>query len=223
VADSEKIDHGCAATGGHVRFGVLGPVVAHADNREITLKGPKQTALLAVLLSRPNTPIPVDTLADSLWGSRPPPSAHDGVRWHLHQLRRSLGEDRVTRTHKGYLVHVLDRDLDALEFEIDLLDATRALLDGRTDWARETLTHALWRGTPYEGPAFRCRDPRTAVRNSPDGHARRRGDPGVRSEPGARRFRGCDPPATAGNPDRPLAGSDAGEARPCPVPAGKQG
>jgi DNA-binding SARP family transcriptional activator len=137
-----------------VRFGVLGPVVAHADNREITLKGPKQIALLAVLLSRPNTPIPVDTLADSLWGSSPPPSAHDGVRWHLHQLRRSLGEpDRVTRTHKGYLMHVLDQELDALVFEVDLLNATRALLDGRTDCARETLVHALdlWRGTPYEG------------------------------------------------------------------------
>lgn len=54
---------------------MLGPVHASDDGRELRLGGPKQRALLAMLLLRANQVVSRDQLIDGLWGERPPPSA----------------------------------------------------------------------------------------------------------------------------------------------------
>jgi hypothetical protein len=58
-----------------VDFGVLGPIEVHDGHRELQLGGPKQRALLAVLLLNRNSVVSRDQLIDALWGDRPPASA----------------------------------------------------------------------------------------------------------------------------------------------------
>ena len=65
---------GCFTSRG-VDFAVLGPVAARHDGRELPLGGPKQRAVLAMLLLRANQVVSRERLIDGLWGARPPPTA----------------------------------------------------------------------------------------------------------------------------------------------------
>ena len=57
-----------------MQFGVLGPVEVRRDGHELLLGGPKQRALLAILLLHANEVVSRERLADGLWGERPPSS-----------------------------------------------------------------------------------------------------------------------------------------------------
>lgn len=71
----------------------------------IGLAGPKQRALLALLLLHASEVVSVDRLIDGLWGEEPPASAASALRVHVAQLRRilptSVAARIVTRT-PGY-------------------------------------------------------------------------------------------------------------------------
>jgi len=58
-----------------MEFAVLGPVEARIDGRVLPLCGPKQRALLVLLLLHANEAVSRDRLVDELWGERPPASA----------------------------------------------------------------------------------------------------------------------------------------------------
>jgi DNA-binding SARP family transcriptional activator len=55
-----------------VEFWVLGPLEVRIDGRPLALGGPKQRALLALLLLNGNEVVSRDRLIDSLWGERAP-------------------------------------------------------------------------------------------------------------------------------------------------------
>src|ERR1700693_4692879 len=55
-----------------MEFRILGPLEVEDDGRAIVLGGPKQRALLALLLLTPNRPVSVDPLTDALWAAEPP-------------------------------------------------------------------------------------------------------------------------------------------------------
>ena len=56
-------------------LGILGPVRAVRDGRELGLGGPKQRAVLALLLVRAGQVLPAEYLVEALWRGRPPPGA----------------------------------------------------------------------------------------------------------------------------------------------------
>ena len=58
-----------------VEFRLLGPLEAVAAGEALPLGGPKQRALLALLLIRANEVVSVDTLIEELWGESPPRTA----------------------------------------------------------------------------------------------------------------------------------------------------
>jgi DNA-binding SARP family transcriptional activator len=58
-----------------VEFRILGPLEAVAAGEAVPLGGPKQRALLALLLIHANEVVAVDTLMAELWGESPPRSA----------------------------------------------------------------------------------------------------------------------------------------------------
>jgi hypothetical protein len=59
-----------------VEFRILGPVeVLDAQGRRLALGGPKQRALLAVLLLHAGEVVGVEWLVDELWGEDPPEGA----------------------------------------------------------------------------------------------------------------------------------------------------
>src|SRR5436309_12076670 len=100
-----------------MQFRILGPLEVYDDGRPIALGGPKQRALLGVLLLHANESISTERLVDELWGDQPPARAHKLVQGYVSGLRKQLGPARVVTRSPGYLVRVEGGELDALEFD----------------------------------------------------------------------------------------------------------
>jgi YVTN family beta-propeller protein len=131
-----------------VEFAVLGPVGARRDGRELPLGGPKQRALLAILLLHANEAVSRDRLIDGLWGERPPPSAAHTLDNNVSRLRKALGDARLTTRPPGYLLHLEPDELDLDRFEQLLQRGREELARSDADEAAATLRAALalWRG-----------------------------------------------------------------------------
>ncbi|WP_066366043.1 AfsR/SARP family transcriptional regulator [Herbidospora mongoliensis] len=133
-------------------MGVLGPLTLMADDGAISLRSAKQRLLLAGLISRANTIVPVDRLCDLLWVA-PPASAKENLRLYVYQLRRALGDmECIVRHPSGYALSVRTGELDVHLFEARAAEGARALADGDPARAGELLTEALalWRGPAYD-------------------------------------------------------------------------
>ena len=72
-------------------FRILGPLEVAAATGPIRLGGRKQRAVLAILLLHANRVVPVDQLAEDLYGEDAPATAVAQVRDHVSQLRKLLG------------------------------------------------------------------------------------------------------------------------------------
>lgn len=94
------------------RFSVLGPLTGEADGRPLALGPLKQRLVLAVLLSRANTAVPVDLLTDAVWPEEPPRTARKNLQVYICTLRTLLGRDpgpeRLVHTAGGYLLRVAE-------------------------------------------------------------------------------------------------------------------
>jgi YVTN family beta-propeller protein len=143
-----------------MRYRVLGPLEVETDTGPVTLGGQKERLLLALLLTRPNHVVPVETLVAGLWGEHPPPTAAKTLQSHVVRLRRTLeparargaaGEVLITR-EPGYLLRVAPGALDAARFEELIGAARRALADHSVELAGSLLREALalWHGRAFE-------------------------------------------------------------------------
>jgi DNA-binding SARP family transcriptional activator len=98
-------------------------------------------------------PVPADTLIDALWGGVADQRAKKKLQFHVHKLRRALGEpDRVGFGADGYTLRVLPGELDAERFE-SLIDSATAIAADSPRRAAQLIREALtlWRTTPYLG------------------------------------------------------------------------
>ncbi|MFD2690834.1 BTAD domain-containing putative transcriptional regulator [Streptomyces phyllanthi] len=144
-----------------VRFAVLGAVRVWRAGVELRPAGPRQTALLGLLLVRAGQPVSVGELVDALWGRRPPVSAVNVIRRHIGALRRLLEPGLparaagrwIVRAAGGYRVAVDADTLDLLRFRRLRDEAGRAGTSGATADAVHLLTEALslWQGTAGSG------------------------------------------------------------------------
>jgi DNA-binding SARP family transcriptional activator len=141
-----------------IRFSLLGPVEAHLDGTRLPLGGPKQRAVLAMLLLNANRTVQVSQIIDGVWGADAPQRAVNTVQVYVSGLRRALDPHpaadpaaRLLTTHgTGYLLRADERSLDLLEFLSAAADGRRALAEGRAADGAARLRHALglWRGRP---------------------------------------------------------------------------
>ena len=100
-----------------LEFRILGPLEVVEHDRPLAVGGPKQRALLGVLLLHRGEVVSTDRLADELWGERPPASAAKTVQVYVSNLRKALGDGLlVTRGH-GYLLETARGQLDLDRFE----------------------------------------------------------------------------------------------------------
>jgi len=139
-----------------LEFGILGPLAAWDEGRELTLGGAKQRALLAVLLLRANEDVATARLVDELWGEQPPATAAKAVQVYVSQLRKLLGPSVVETRPTGYRLAVARDALDRERFE-DLLERGRELVaEGAEVEAVDVLRQALalWRGPPLADFAY---------------------------------------------------------------------
>jgi len=128
-----------------VEFRILGPLEVVEEGRRLTLGGPRQRALLAILLTHANEVVSSDRLIDELWRARPPRTGANALQFHVSQLRKTLGPSDVIVTQEpGYLIRVAPDELDLLRFEQLVEEARR----GPADQAARLLHDALnlWRG-----------------------------------------------------------------------------
>ncbi|MFF5260815.1 BTAD domain-containing putative transcriptional regulator [Actinomadura viridis] len=156
------------------RFAVLGPVRAWRGPAELSLGGPQQRALLAVLLLGRGRAMPVEALVDALWGDLPPARAVGTVRTYASRLRRVLETDRarpevLVAAGNGYALRTAPGMVDAEVFEARAAEAVRARAAGDPARARELLVQALdlWDGAPLPGlpgPYLQARRARLAER-----------------------------------------------------------
>jgi DNA-binding SARP family transcriptional activator len=128
-----------------MEFRILGPLEVVDRGRTLALGGPRQRALLALLLTHANNVVSSDRLIDELWGTDAPGNAANALQYHVSQLRKSLApSDAIATQDPGYVIHVTPEELDLLRFE-RLREAAK---EGEPDQALRLLREALalWRG-----------------------------------------------------------------------------
>ena len=93
------VRHEIGSPGVAHEFRVLGPLEVLVDGTPVPLGGPRQRALLALLLAQANEVVPVDRLIDGVWGDDPPETAGErpaGLRLAAAQAARQ-GHHRHAR------------------------------------------------------------------------------------------------------------------------------
>jgi len=126
-----------------VEFTLLGPVAAGSDGKQLALGGPRQRALLALLLLRANEIVSRDRLVEGLWGERAPEGARRSLDSYVSRLRAVLDSDRIVRQPPGYVIRVDEGELDLAEFRA-LIDRGRAASSqGEAAAATECFRQAL--------------------------------------------------------------------------------
>jgi YVTN family beta-propeller protein len=137
-----------------LEFRVLGPVEASADSVPLELGGPKQRAVLALLLLRANGFVSRERLIDEVWGDAPPAAARDTVKVYVGRLRRILSPNAepapVASRGGGYSLAIDPEQVDLHRFNRLAERGSNALAAGDAEGAAALLREALalWRGPP---------------------------------------------------------------------------
>jgi len=127
-------------------FRLLGPLEAEGDGGAVALGGPKQRALLALLLLEANHVVSTDRLVDALWGESPPRTAGTSLQNFVVQLRKLLGAETLVTRPPGYLLRIDPAQIDLERFRRLREDAADRAGADRARLLRCALE--LWRGAP---------------------------------------------------------------------------
>ncbi|HEY1004472.1 MAG TPA: AfsR/SARP family transcriptional regulator, partial [Streptosporangiaceae bacterium] len=136
-----------------MEFRLLGPLEVCSDSGPIVLAGPKQRAILTILLLNANQVVPRARLLAEVWEERAPGSEHS-LDVHISRLRKALspgGEgNALVRRGRGYLLCVQEGKLDLVRFEQLIAAGQQVLAQGRPAAAAALLDDGLglWRGDP---------------------------------------------------------------------------
>jgi DNA-binding SARP family transcriptional activator len=142
--------------GDGARFGILGQLEARIGDAPIMLGPLKQRIVLALLLCNANSIVPIEALAEALWGSELPRTAYKNLQVYVSTLRHLLfGDDGMARLAfriRGYQISVSAAELDVLTFTDLARRGRTALRDGQMATAARLLKAALatWRGEALE-------------------------------------------------------------------------
>jgi DNA-binding SARP family transcriptional activator/pimeloyl-ACP methyl ester carboxylesterase len=130
-----------------MRYRVLGTVSVDAADGSPTPLGDRQRAVLAALLARAGSVVPVDTLVSLVWAESPPVDPAAALHSQVSRLRRVV--PIVTRP-PGYVLPVGPDELDSARFDALVGAAATA---GSPAAAATSLGEALdlWRGPAYAG------------------------------------------------------------------------
>jgi predicted ATPase/DNA-binding SARP family transcriptional activator len=139
-----------------IYFKLLGPLEVWAGGRQLQLGGPKQRALLAILLLQANHVVSRQRLIELLWGDHTPETAENNLQVLISQLRKVLeplrasqgGEPVIATRPPGYELRAERDHVDLGRFR-HLADEAR-LARSKADW-QSAATHLrqalnLWRG-----------------------------------------------------------------------------
>ena len=136
-----------------LRVGMLGELTASYGGEQLDLGGPRQRAVLALLILARGEVVLAERLADSLWGDQPPADTAAALQSYVSHLRRRLQPGSAARSRsaviasqgRGYAVRLPSTAVDAWHFE-SLVEQAGTEADPSRICAllREALE--LWRG-----------------------------------------------------------------------------
>jgi DNA-binding SARP family transcriptional activator len=143
-----------------LEFRILGPLEVWLNGAAVRVGGPKQRALLALLLCNANRVVSRDQLIDELLSDQPAGSAEPVLHVQISRLRKALADGdpqpRLLARPPGYVLRVEDGELDWQAFEQRVTDGREALEQGDPGRAAVLLREAgsLWRGRPLADLEF---------------------------------------------------------------------
>ena len=155
--NSTPTGHPCVSTleernlaeGNAVRFQILGPVRATRGGDLLSLGGPKQRLVLALLIVDAPRTVSGSRLMDGLWGDDPPATAKKTLQGYIHHLRAVL-PDVIVTDGTGYRLDIEPVIIDAVQFS-EMVATARSLTESDPAAASRTLVDALalWNGQPF--------------------------------------------------------------------------
>ena len=139
-----------------MEFRILGPLEVRDSEGAISLGGPKQRAVLAVLLLGAGEGLSADRLIDAVWGEEAPATARKALQLYVSRLRRLLGRDRLLTEGGGYRLVVGRMELDVRRFEGLVEEGRSACMRGDPERGSALLRQALelWRGPALADLAY---------------------------------------------------------------------
>jgi DNA-binding SARP family transcriptional activator len=134
-------------------FHVLGPLEVRRDDQPIALGGPKQRAVLAVLLLEAGRVVPASSLIEHVWGPDGADGASASLQVYVSTLRKLLRDDdgiddRLAFVRPGYRLRVEPGELDLAAADDALAEARERRAAGDLPAAAHLLRYglSLWRG-----------------------------------------------------------------------------
>lgn len=155
--------HSClrAMAASRLEFRILGPLAVRVDGNAVPIGGPKQRALLALLLLSANRVVSRERLLGELFAEQSLNSADHALRNQVSRLRKVLApaaadEPRLVARAPGYLLRVEPGELDLEHFERLVVEGRESLADGDPAAAAKSLRTAerLWQGRPLADLEF---------------------------------------------------------------------
>ena len=136
-----------------VHLRLLGPLEVWDGTAVRKIGGTKERTLLTLLALHAGRAVPVDTIADALWGEDPPPSAARGIPILVTRLRKLLTAAPavpivIDRVGDGYRLTMPTAAVDTALAKNLARAAELGVAAGELDQAVQTLARAemLWRG-----------------------------------------------------------------------------
>jgi DNA-binding SARP family transcriptional activator len=133
-------------------FRLLGPLEVRSEGVPVQLGGPKQRALLALLVVDVGRTVSTDRLIDALWGEEPPRTAATSLQNFVSQLRKQLGPDVLVTKPPGYLLRIDPMQVDVNRVHALAAEARAAPTGERAEKLRQAME--MWRGPPLEEFGF---------------------------------------------------------------------
>ena len=141
-----------------LEFRALGPIELWSAGQRQDLGPARVRCILGMLLLAPRTIVPVETLIDRLWDTRPPPKARESLSVYIARLRAALRQavgDSVQLAGRagGYVLEVDQEAVDVHQFRRLRRQADALAASGEYDHAAALLREAdgLWRGPALAG------------------------------------------------------------------------
>lgn len=140
-----------------LQFRLLGPFEVRAGDRLLEVSASKHRILLAAMLLQVDRPLPVEYLADAIWGKAQPEHPRRAVQLYVTRLRQIIGdpetEGPISTSVSGYQLDVHPDQVDAWRFRehLDLAARMAEEHDLEAEAAALADALALWRGEPLTG------------------------------------------------------------------------
>jgi DNA-binding SARP family transcriptional activator len=141
-----------------MEFRALGPIELWSAGQQRDLGPARARSILAMLLLAPRTIVPVESLIDRLWDTRPPPKARESLSAYIARLRSCLRQGvgdsvQLVGRARGYVLDVDPEVIDLHQFRRLRRQADALAASGDYDHAAVLLREAdgLWRGQALAG------------------------------------------------------------------------